>query len=234
MFPIRANFFLPFDKLKARSSISSGIRAYIRTLEILHLLSVEEKGFDPDVHLDKMVYVSNHQSLLDILFFLSRFPKAACIVKKSLASFSPYAFLINYASYIKNVKNFLVVEQAVGELKEGNTLIVFPEGTRASKDSEAASGDEYDFQKGAAAIALRAGVGICPVRISYAPLVLRRGRRWYESPGEKCRVVIEYGDPRYFNWNSAEEPLGEASRRVTTWIKSYYLHSDEAMLVEIS
>ncbi len=91
-----------------------------------------------------------------------------------------------------------VFKETLRSLKDGYSIVVFPEGAR-----EFADGAFFDFKTGAAVIAQRAGVPILPVTISGANRVWPQGRKW---PSLFRRVTIIYHSPLHLNDSkSAEE-----------------------------
>jgi 1-acyl-sn-glycerol-3-phosphate acyltransferase len=110
-----------------------------------------------------VVVCGNHRSLLDP-------PFVACYLKRKL-HFMAKAELFQipvFSAMIRSYGAFPVhrggmsmeaMKNAIKVLKEGNMLVVFPEGTR-QKSTELGAG-----KKGAASLALRSGAKILPVAI---------------------------------------------------------------------
>jgi 1-acyl-sn-glycerol-3-phosphate acyltransferase len=102
-------------------------------------------------------------------------------------------------------------------LREGQTLIVFPEGTRTTP------GQAPVFHRGAAAIALRGARTITPVFITVRPTTLTKAEPWYRIPDRRVHVHLRVGediDPAAFN---AAAPLPIASRRLNEHLHRLYL-----------
>src|SRR5262249_9607266 len=62
------------------------------------------------------------------------------------------------------------LEDALGELGKGRSVLMFPEGTRSP------DGTMQDFKSGAGYLALRSGCDVLPIHISGTYDVLRKGR----------------------------------------------------------
>jgi 1-acyl-sn-glycerol-3-phosphate acyltransferase len=102
-------------------------------------------------------------------------------------------------------------------LRQGQTLIVFPEGTRTTP------GQSPVFHRGASAIALRGARVITPVYISVEPSTLTKAEPWYSIPHRRMHVCLRVGtdiDPAGFN---ADAPLPIASRRLNQHLHTLYL-----------
>ena len=117
-----------------------------------------------------------------------------------------------------------MLEEAAQALREGQTLIVFPEGTRTTP------GQPPVFHRGAAAIALRGAQVITPVIISVEPTTLTKAEPWYSVPSRRFHFHLRVGediDPQSF---ADGVPLPIASRKLNDHLHNYYtkeLASDE-------
>lgn len=74
-------------------------------------------------------------------------------------------------------------QKSVGVLREGATLVIFPEGSR-----EFADGELLDFKSGAVRMAIEAGVPILPVTLRGANKVWAREMK-YPRPFRKITVI---------------------------------------------
>lgn len=135
-----------------------------------------------------LVIVANHPTLLDVVFLISLVPDANCIVKAALASnpFTRAAVLMT--GYVCNDWGMELVEDCVRCVRTGSSLIIFPEGTRTSAQTHAR------WHRGAANIALRAGVALTPVSVSCVPPSLRKGEPWWQVPPRRMHYRIEVMD----------------------------------------
>jgi 1-acyl-sn-glycerol-3-phosphate acyltransferase len=120
------------------------------------------------------VYVSNHQSMVDILaVFATRLPfKWVSKVENFYAPFLGWNMLLN--RYVPLKRGHLpsimkMVRACNARVREGHSLFVFPEGTR-SPDGELKS-----FYRGAFAIATRNRVPVVPMLIEGTGDILPKG-----------------------------------------------------------
>ena len=184
-----------------RRLVSSGARIYLNLLKSLSLLSIEYQGLKESFKSQPLVFAANHPSLLDAVFFISRFPECVVIIKSKLMKFSPYAKAARAAGYIVNTGSSEIIGPLCSELKAGNPVVIFPEGTRTSfpetKNSEELQNwlGNMKFHRGAAAVSLRSSIPIVPVLIHYSPKVLGRGQKWYQIPTRLCRASIRFFEP---------------------------------------
>ena len=103
--------------------------------------------------------VANHPSLLDVVMLISLIPNADCIVNADLKH-NILRWVVQQL-YILNTLEFDdILFSCTESLKQGNCLVIFPEGTRTPRTRRVI------LKKGAARIALASGCGIIPVHIS--------------------------------------------------------------------
>lgn len=157
-----------------RRAISAGCWVYIRIMRAMGLLTYQYI----DTHKLKpsgQLIIANHPSLLDVVFLISLVPDANCVVKAALWK-NPFTFgIVSLAGYVRNDREALV-ERAAEKIKSGQSLIVFPEGTRTPGNGR------MHFKRGAANVALAANCVITPVLIDCFPRALQKHHKWYQVP----------------------------------------------------
>jgi 1-acyl-sn-glycerol-3-phosphate acyltransferase len=110
------------------------------------------------------IYVANHVSIMDIPAILHSVPDHGFVAKRELSRvplFGPAARAVGvvYIDRENRKSAFAAYEEAADKVRDGRSVIVFPEGTR---------GAEYglrEFKKGPFVLAIRSGVPIIPVII---------------------------------------------------------------------
>jgi len=137
------------------------------------------------------IFAANHISNVDPIAFVPAIPRRVSVLLKS------ELFRIPILSTAMRLAKFVPVDRAdkeaavasvnvaLGVLKEGLSLAVYPEGTRSP------DGRLKPFKKGTFALAIEAGVPIVPVSISGAQHLMRKGE-WTMRPGE---TVVRFGPP---------------------------------------
>ena len=127
------------------------------TIKIVGLENIpNEKG---------LCFVGNHQSAVDILIILSVLPVTVGYIAKKQLLYYPFLnlWIIALRSvYIDrgNVKKALLsIKKGVEFIKKGNSMIIFPEGTRSKSDTMGT------FKNGSLKLATRAEATIIPVTI---------------------------------------------------------------------
>ncbi len=145
-----------------------------------------------NVLLDRpQIFMANHQSDFDILIVLAHIPgQFRWIVKKELFKIPVFGKAMKSAGYIEidrqnHDKAMKSVEEAAQKIREGKSVMTFPEGTR-SKD-----GTIQPFKQGMFHLAIQAGVPILPISIIGAHEILPK-RSLMIRPG---RVTMVIGKP---------------------------------------
>jgi 1-acyl-sn-glycerol-3-phosphate acyltransferase len=144
-------------------------------------------------------------------------PRAQCIVKKELWQ-SPYlGRLVRGAGYIRNDLEFDAMLSACrSALAEGNSLIIFPEGTRTIPR------EPMHLRRGFANLAILLKARIQPVTIYCDPPTLFKGNRWWTIPPRRPSFRVEVGD--YLDaagWIDCKY-RSSAARKLVRQVEGYY------------
>ncbi|MFL0798866.1 MAG: 1-acyl-sn-glycerol-3-phosphate acyltransferase [Agarilytica sp.] len=200
-----------------RRTVWASTWVYIRMMRFLGLLSFEFENIDVLKNGHQLV-IANHPTLLDVVFLLSVMPNTNCIVKAALFK-NPFTVgVLSLAGYIPNSEDGDdLVNRAANIIKEGQTLIIFPEGTRTLNFGD------LKFKRGAANIALRAQCPIRPVLIDCLPITLRKNEKWYQVPNSPPHFRIVVTDAMEItHCIDTTQPSSLQSRHLTRHLKDSY------------
>lgn len=120
------------------------------------------------------LYLSNHESLTDILALFATLPqKVVMVAKRSLFILPVFSWGMWLAGFIfidrKNVKAAYARLQSAGKLiRKGRSVLVFPEGTRGD------GGELLKLKRGGFVLAQTAKIEVVPVGIAGTAQVLPR------------------------------------------------------------
>lgn len=142
-------------------------------------------------HLDGVtscVLASNHQSIYDIPIVFASVPKQLRIVaKQSLGKIPFLGWHLQRTGHLlvdRRNPGADIVKKMARLVREGSSLIVFPEGTRS------VDGVVGSFKKGSFIVALDAQLPIVPVSIAGSRHVMQKGRLMV-CPGEVTLTIHE-------------------------------------------
>ncbi|MGH0035901.1 MAG: lysophospholipid acyltransferase family protein [Myxococcota bacterium] len=203
-------------ELAAQRWLQRAFAAFVRLGEVLRLWEVHTRGIEKLLTPGALV-VANHPTLMDVVFLLSFMPQGHCVVKKEAWRNPALRWIVSTAGYIPNDDGEQVVDACVERLRAGESLVLFPEGSRSPRRGLRA------FKRGAAHVALRSQCPILPVLIACEPPALKKGQPIWRMPGSKLHFSFEVGDPIYAkDLVEDSDPPGLAARRVNAWLRSYY------------
>lgn len=162
---------------------------FMDMMHFLGVLNYEIRGLEKLRGSRGELIVANHPTLIDVVFLISRLPRADCIVKTALWNNPFTRGPVQSAGYILNDGSPALVDRCVERLQNGASLIIFPEGTRTAKGARL-----NEFQRGAANIAARSGAPFRPVIIRCTPSTLTKNEKWYQIPSRRFLITLDILD----------------------------------------
>ena len=150
------------------------LMAYLQRMTLIGSFKVE--GLD-QLHSTKgKIFVANHPTLMDVVAILTCLPDCQCLVKASLLRRFYIGGLMRAAGYLGNDHPEQVLANGGRILRDGRSLLIFPEGTRSPL------GGLHSFSRSAAQIALRLRAPIVPIVVTCEPATLSKHEPWYAIP----------------------------------------------------
>jgi uncharacterized protein len=152
---------IPFGKSKVRLLYHGLISFYTRSLVTLApQLNVTKVGFDKRLFSRSTVLIANHTSFLDILLTTMLHPKLILLTNKWVWNSPVFGGVVRLADYYPVMEGAEdSIDRVKDRVKEGYSIVVFPEGTRTS------DGKLKRFHKGAFYMAEVLGLPIQPLII---------------------------------------------------------------------
>jgi 1-acyl-sn-glycerol-3-phosphate acyltransferase len=169
-----------------------------------------------------VVFIANHQSHLDPPLLISTLPSHPVFLAKRELAYVPFlGWVIWLAGFIfvdrlDRARAVASVEDAASRIRQGQSVVVFPEGTRGRH------GRLLPFKKGSFTLALKAGVPIIPLAIQGGADILPRGD--WRVRGDVYRLQVGTPlDPSDFS--DAEHLKNEAESRLADLLRTHEAHS---------
>jgi 1-acyl-sn-glycerol-3-phosphate acyltransferase len=171
---------------RSRTAVATGLRFFLGFARFLGVLRYSLHDIEK-LGVPGQVIVANHPTLIDMAFLLGFVPQVNCIVKSTLFANLVTGGAVIAAGYIRNSPVPAMIHDAEQALRAGESLVIFPEGTRT------VPGKPVVFQRGAANIALRAATRLTPVFISCEPPTLSKHQPWYRIPARRPHFCVRAG-----------------------------------------
>jgi 1-acyl-sn-glycerol-3-phosphate acyltransferase len=149
------------------------------------------------------LFVANHTSSADAPAIVGAIPRRiAVLLKQSLFKWPIVGQAFRLAHFIpvdRKLRDSAIssVEKAAGAMREGQSFLIYPEGTRSP------DGRLQQFKKGAAVLAIKAGALIVPVLCSGAQRVMAK-RSMVIHPGEILVEFLEPIDASKYSWEERD------------------------------
>ena len=211
---------LPGDALKhrqrARQTVSRLFWFFVRFMARTGVLTYDIQGAERLGRPGQMI-IANHPSLIDVVFLIGLMRQTNCVVKQSLFQNPFMRGPVRDAGYISNDGSADMLDAAADALRDGQTLIIFPEGTRTTPGAAPA------FHRGGAAIALRGATIVTPVVIKVSPTTLTKAEPWYRIPKRRFHFSLRVGadiEPQAF---ASMGPAPQASRKLNDYLHYFFI-----------
>ncbi len=205
----------------SRWMLSQALRLYLAYFRHSGLiLPVKISGLDYLEHSGQLI-VASHPSLIDVLFLISMVRGANCIAKSMMWRNPVTIAPVHALGYIRNDAPDLI-DQCAASLRQGDSLIIFPEGTRTRDDRP------LKFLRGAANIALAAGHDITLVVIRCQPTMLRKGQKWYQVPNRTPQYSIEVFPPMAIApYLESQQVRSRLARQLTRDMEQFFSEQEQ-------
>jgi 1-acyl-sn-glycerol-3-phosphate acyltransferase len=178
---------LPFDRQRVVTHWILVHQAFILSA-IIPIWKISIEGREKASRDTTYVIISNHQSMLDILLIdclRFRFKWISKIENMKVPVLGWYLRMAGYLTVDRGNEESKaeLLEKALICLKKGNSIMIFPEGTRS------VNGEIGFFKRGAFLLALQAGVPLLPVLIDGTSEILPKHGLKFRS-GYKVHIRV--------------------------------------------
>jgi len=196
--------------------LQRSFHAYFWIVERLGLVRLRCEGAERLLEPGLLV-VANHPTRLDAIALIRFMPQADCIVKRTYFDNPLFRIVVRAAGYVPNDDGRALVEICSERLRNGRTVLIFPEGTRSPHRSLG------PMHRGAAHVALQSGRDLLPVTIRCEPPALGKNEAWWRVPGVTLELTVTVGDPIRIEEAAFDQPTrGRAARALTDAIRRHF------------
>ena len=205
---------------RIRRLVQLSFVAFVRWLRFSGVMhSPRVSGLKNVAGTGKCLIIANHPTLLDVVLLVSLIRDCNCVVKHSLWKHFWLGGVVRAAEYIPNVDGPQLIESCQSGFKQGQPLIIFPEGTRSPENGL------HPFSRGAAQIALRAGVPVIYAVVGCSPPTLMKSQRWYEVPTRAFQLTLRFYPVAGVPPKILEKPeLPQRVRALTSVFEMFFRH----------
>ena len=174
-------------RARMRGLVQRALRLFVRVINGVRVISYEFHGSERLGRPGQLI-IANHPTLVDVVFIVAFTPAPCCVVKTALFRNPVTRGVVRAAGYISNSPTDEMIHGASAALHSGDSLVMFPEGTRTRP------GQPLQFARGTASIAVHAADVLTPVYVRCEPLLLPKFVPWYRVPPRRPHYTFEVGD----------------------------------------
>ncbi len=189
-------YILPMSKEKKKAAYHKLLYHITRTF-MNTMITVRTKRLNPygETFEKPAVIIANHQSFVDILLMLSTNPKIIMLTNSWVWNSPFFGKIVQYADYYHTGDGYeALVDRLKDMVKEGYSVLVFPEGTRSADSSI------LRFHKGAFYLAKELQMDILPIMIYGAGNVCSKKQGFYIKHGTVLTKIlprVKFGDESF-------------------------------------
>jgi 1-acyl-sn-glycerol-3-phosphate acyltransferase len=212
----------PFDR-KGRV-VHRYARLWGKAALLANRVKVEVEGMEHVKGEGPYIFMSNHQGYYDVFALLGHLPfQFKWLVKKELFSIPFFGWTMAAAGYINidregTRKTAEALSKAAQKIREGMSVVIFPEGSRSS------DGSIQPFKKGGFTLAIKSKVPIVPVAIKGSRAIMPKGKLTATS-GE-IRIRMDHPIPtQNYSLRDRESLIKEVNQAIS---KNFKLISEKA------
>jgi 1-acyl-sn-glycerol-3-phosphate acyltransferase len=170
-----------------RSGFTRMSALYALGLRLLGAYRLDLRELDSLKSGPAMILTPNHPSMIDAVLVVTRHPRIVCVMKSQIMNNVVLGAGARLARYIRNHPPRRMVLDAVAELQRGNSLLLFPEGTRTSVPPV------NSFTTSAGLIAKRAKVAVQTLIVETDSPYLGKGWSPFRRPAMPIMFRIRLG-----------------------------------------
>lgn len=194
---------------KIRHSICNAFRFFWYMAGVCRFMKTSLHGTENLASSRGMIIVANHPTYIDYVLLASLMPDVNCLVKAGISHKPALRGIVSNARYLINNEGPELLEEARRCLERGESILIFPEGTRTPHSGE------IKLKKGFASLAVRLNCPVLPVTIRCSEHFLDKQMKWYQVPRRMPIFMVNVGEiiePAAANSDNGTSPFREAAK----------------------
>ena len=120
-------------RASARYTMMGGFRLFSHALTLTGAYELDLTPIDTLRGGPPVILAPNHPTSIDAILFLTRHPNLVCILKPPLLNNFFLGAGARLAGFIRSDPPLRMIKEAVAELERGAVVLLFPEGTRTTR-----------------------------------------------------------------------------------------------------
>ncbi len=120
----------PSNASKERAGLVHRFQIYLSFLEHWGIIQFEFVGFEEAASWQGSLIAPNHPSILDVLLVMTRIPSLNCVMNAKLLHNPVTSGGALLCHFIRNTSLRHMIKECKENLKSGDNVLIFPEGTR--------------------------------------------------------------------------------------------------------
>lgn len=201
---------------QARRRLVRVLQAFFDRLQKAKLLLIEDHTSEGPALPAGTLLVSNHPGLFDALLILCRWPDSSCVMRAGLMRHAAFQGAARACGFLPNDVGVDFVREAVARLRQGENLIIFPEGTRTLY-----GGPLLPFKRGFALVARKSGAPIQTLLLEHRGDFLRKGGKLWRPSWLPLQIRLRRG--RFFG--SEEVRCSASTEELAKRVEDYFHHA---------
>ncbi|BCG63869.1 MAG: hypothetical protein methR_P1614 [Methyloprofundus sp.] len=189
-----------------RFLLSKVFQIFIGFLKICKLLILDDAELQSLAgRPEGLIIAPNHTALWDVVYIAAKIPEAVCVIKGSILMNPFLGGGARLAGYIPINSISQMLKIATQRLKQDETLLMFPEGTRTKTDAQWIN----PLKGGVALLAKRTKVPVVPIFIRSNSRFYEKGWPLYKKPEFPLKICINVGEPICVAENESAQAFGQ-------------------------
>lgn len=216
LFLARLIFFIPIGPAASRKLMMHNLIRFFSSIIIFIMVNTKKEIVDRhNIDYKKpAVIISNHHSFIDTLLHLMLHPKVVMVTNDWVYHSPLFGNAVRYSDFIsasKGLENQYNKMEVL--IKEGYSIIVFPEGTRN------ATAQLRRFHKGAFYLAEHFKLDIQPILLHGTHLAMQKGDDFYLK---NSKMTVKFLPRIHYDDKSFGESYRDRAKSITKYVKNEY------------